>query len=147
MPENYIALYDAPEQAEAIKIVAAAARALESGIACIREDCNFPVPKAGTVDRLKSGVINAAFYRFIVKANKFIVSDACIGCGKCAESCVLNNIELRGGRPIWGGRCTHCMAPRATARIIAAVWAYVSVIRFPSPFQVLSFRAAIIPPQ
>ena len=110
MPENYIALYDAPEQAEAIRIVDAAARSLESGIACIREDRDFSVPKAGNVDRLKSGVINVAFYRFIVKADKFTVSDACVGCGKCAESCVLNNIELRGGKPAWSGRCTHCMA-------------------------------------
>lgn len=110
MPENYIALFNAPEQAEAQKIVDAAAPSLESGIVCIREDRNFPVSKAGTVDRLKSGVVNAAFYRFIVKADKFIVSDVCVGCGKCAESCVLHNIELRGGKPVWGGRCTHCMA-------------------------------------
>lgn len=110
MPENYIALYGAPEKAEAIKIVDAAVPSLESGIACIREDRDFPVSKAGAVDRLKSGVINAAFYRFVVKADKFIVSDACVGCGKCAERCVLKNIELRGGKPVWGGRCTHCMA-------------------------------------
>lgn len=110
MPENYIALYNAPEQAEAIKIVDAAALSLESGIACIQEGRDFPVPRVGMTARLKSGVINAAFYRFIVKADKFLVSDACVGCNKCVESCVLHNIELCGGTPVWGGRCTHCMA-------------------------------------
>ena len=127
MPENYIALYDAPEQAEAIKIVDAAALWLKSGIPCIRDNRNFPVSRAGTVDRLKSGVINVAFYRFIVKANKFIVSDACVGCGKCAESCVLHNIELRGGKPVWGGRCTHCMACICTCPASAIEYGKASI--------------------
>ncbi len=34
----------------------------------------------------------------------------CVGCGKCAAVCVENNIRLRDGRPVWGDRCTHCMA-------------------------------------
>ncbi|MBP9515735.1 MAG: 4Fe-4S binding protein, partial [Clostridia bacterium] len=24
--------------------------------------------------------------------------------------CVLNNIELKNGKPVWGKSCTHCMA-------------------------------------
>lgn len=76
---------------------------------------------------MKCGVINVAFYRFIVKANKFIVSDACVGCGKCAESCVLNNIELRGGKPVWGDRCTHCMACICTCPASAIEYGKASV--------------------
>ena len=38
------------------------------------------------------------------------VTDACIGCGKCERVCVLKNISIREGRPIWGEECTHCMA-------------------------------------
>lgn len=110
MPENYIALYDAPGPAEAQKIVDAARPLLESGIACLRDGRDFPAPKVGAADRLKSGVVNAVFYRFIVKAKPFAVSDACVGCGKCVQSCMLNNIELRNGKPVWGDRCTHCMA-------------------------------------
>ena len=127
MPENYIAVYDAPEQAEAIKIVDAAVFSLESGFACIREGRDFPVPKVRMVGRLKSGVINAAFYRFIVKADNFTVSDACVGCGRCAENCVLNNIELRGGKPVWGGRCTHCMACICTCPASAIEYGKASV--------------------
>ena len=36
--------------------------------------------------------------------------EKCVGCGKCAAVCVENNIRLRDGRPVWGDRCTHCMA-------------------------------------
>ena len=36
--------------------------------------------------------------------------DTCIGCGKCEKACPLNNIKLVDHRPVWGKRCTHCMA-------------------------------------
>ena len=36
--------------------------------------------------------------------------DKCVGCGKCAKMCPLNNIELKNSKPVWGKNCTHCMA-------------------------------------
>jgi len=110
MPENYIALFNAPEEGEARRIVAAARPVLEDGIACIREGRDLPEAEAGVGGRMRSGIINALFYGLIVKAKAFTVSDACIGCGKCQRSCPLGNIRLERGRPIWGARCTHCMA-------------------------------------
>ena len=35
---------------------------------------------------------------------------SCTSCGLCAARCPLNNIVLEGGRPVWKGECTHCMA-------------------------------------
>lgn len=65
----------------------------------------------GVVDFLKSGFINSIFYGFLVNADGFHIQEAkCVGCGKCAELCPLNNITLTGGKPAWGKRCTHCMA-------------------------------------
>lgn len=110
LPENYIALFDAPEQQEAQQIIAAATPTLESGAACIQNGRDFPALKVGTADRLKSGIVNAAFYRFIIKAKPFTVSDACVSCGKCAKVCPLDNVQLVEGKPIWGAQCTHCMA-------------------------------------
>lgn len=57
-----------------------------------------------------SGAVNPIFYKEIVKADAFTVSDACIGCGKCAQRCPLNNIRLNKDKPVWGSNCTHCMA-------------------------------------
>lgn len=110
MPENYIALFDVPEKVEALEIVAAARTVLEHGAACIREGRDFPVYKAGAADKLKSSIVNDVFYKFFIKAKAFTATDACVGCGKCEKACPLGNIQMKDGKPVWGNRCTHCMA-------------------------------------
>ena len=110
MPENYIALFRAPGPEEAHAIVAAAVPGLEEGAERIRRGESLPPVRRGAIDKLKSGPVNAFFYRFIIKAGPFRSTSACVGCGKCAAVCVENNIRLRDGRPVWGDRCTHCMA-------------------------------------
>ena len=110
MHENYITLFNAPQEGEARKIIAAARPVVEEGAALIRAGEDFPARRAGVLDRIRSGPVNAMFYRFIIKGTPFYATSACVGCGKCAEACVLGNIELRDGKPVWGNRCTHCMA-------------------------------------
>lgn len=110
MPENYIAMFDAPGPEEAGRIIRAARPALEQAAERIRAGQDFPSLRVTPADKLKSGLINRAFYRFQIKASLFTVSDACIGCGRCDTVCPLNNIILQDGRPVWGERCTHCMA-------------------------------------
>jgi len=110
MPENYIAMFNAPGEEESRAIVAKAKPVLEKAGELIRQGKNLPVPKAGLLDKLKSGPINEGFYKFYVKADAFFATDACTGCGVCVEACPLNNIHLNNGKPVWGKRCTHCMA-------------------------------------
>jgi flavodoxin/NAD-dependent dihydropyrimidine dehydrogenase PreA subunit len=110
MPENYIALFNAPEEDEARKIIAAARPGLERGAGCIREGRDFPGIQTGVVNRLKSSIVNKLFYRVCIKARPFTVSDACISCGKCEAACPLGNIQIQNRKPFWGDHCTHCMA-------------------------------------
>lgn len=110
MPENYIAMFDVPEPAQARTIIAAAHPVLEQAAACIREGQSFPVRQVRLLDRLKSGIVNALFYRFHVRTKPFTVSDACVSCGRCEQTCPLDNIRLVQGKPVWGRRCTHCMS-------------------------------------
>ena len=110
MPDNYLVMFRAPEQEKARRIVAAARPVLETGAAAVAAGKNFPARKTGALDRLKSGPVNEGFYRFFIKAKRFRTTDACIGCGKCAALCPLGNVTLENGRPVWGDRCTHCMA-------------------------------------
>lgn len=110
MPENYIAMFDAPEEAEAREIIKAAQPAIDSAADCIAAGKALASKKTGIVDSLKSGIVNSGFYAVCVKDKAFTVDDKCISCGKCAALCPVNNIGLKDGRPVWNGKCVHCMA-------------------------------------
>ena len=99
MPENYIALFATPEAEEAGKVVEKAQSDVEAAIASVQAGRKFPAPRNNMGYRIMSGIINPFFYRLIVKADPFRVSDACVGCEQCASRCSLNNIEIRNGKP------------------------------------------------
>ena len=110
MPENYIAMFNAPQKEQARSIVEQAEPGLQKVLTRLRAGQEFPPPRENIYDRFMSGPVNPVFYRFFVKADAFRATDACIGCGKCVELCPLNNIRLENGKPVWGKNCTHCMA-------------------------------------
>ena len=110
MPENYIAMFDVPDAEESARMVAAARPVLETAAGTIRQDRPFPAGRAGAADRLKTGVVNPLFCALFLRSGPFHATDACVGCGKCVQSCPLGNIRLESGKPVWGSRCTHCMA-------------------------------------
>lgn len=110
MPENYIAMFDAPKAEEARKIVEEAEPDIEKVIAYIKAGKEFCLPRNNLYDRFMSGPVNPIFYKFFVKANAFQANDSCIGCGQCVKKCPLNNIHLEQEKPVWSKNCTHCMA-------------------------------------
>lgn len=110
MPENYIAMFDVPEDGEAAKIVKAAKPYIDDVILHIKSGEAFAAPRNNLYDRFMSGPVNPIFYRFFVKADAFRVNGGCVGCGLCAKKCPLNNVRLKDGKPVWGNECTHCMA-------------------------------------
>ena len=110
MPENYIAMFSAPQADEAQKIVAKAEPSIDRAIAAIQNNQPFAPTRNNLYDRFMSGPVNPIFYKFFVKANAFTVSSACIGCGQCVKRCPMNNVTLKDGKPFWGKNCTHCMA-------------------------------------
>lgn len=110
MPENYIAMFSAPKAKDAVKIAERAEPSIREVITRIKAEEAFSLPRKNLYDRLMSGPVNSGFYKFLVKTKAFWVRNTCIGCGKCAEKCPLNNIRLEDGKPVWGKSCTHCMA-------------------------------------
>ena len=110
MPENYIAMFSAPQADEARQIVAKAEPSIDRAIAAIQSNQSFAPTRNNLYDRFMSGPVNPIFYKFCVKADAFTVSDTCIGCGQCAKRCPMNNVTLKDGKPVWGRNCTHCMA-------------------------------------
>lgn len=110
MPENYIAMFNAPQEEEARQIVAKAEPDIDRAVSAILADQSFPSPRHNLYDRFMSGPVNPIFYSFFVKAKAFAAGDICTGCGQCVRLCPTNNISIQNGRPVWGGDCTHCMA-------------------------------------
>ena len=110
MPENYVAMFEVPDQKESAEIILQARPALQEAVNCIRMGEDFPEVPVGLKDKAKSGKIHDVFYKKFVKAEAFYAKNSCVSCGKCVESCVLNNIQLVNGSPVWGENCTHCMA-------------------------------------
>ena len=110
MPENYIAMFSAPQADKARQIVAQAEPSIDRAIAAIQSNQPFAPTRNNLYDRLMSGPVNPIFYKCFVKANAFTASSACISCGQCAKRCPMNNVTLKDGKPVWGKDCTHCMA-------------------------------------
>lgn len=109
MPENYIAMFNAPEEEEAKKIIRAAEPRITVAASRIKKEEKFS-EKRSLPGVITSGLINPLFYSMFIKDRAFKVSDACVGCGLCESLCPLNNIRLENNRPAWNGNCTHCMA-------------------------------------
>lgn len=110
MPENYIALFKAPDAAKAEQIRKAAYPKVRRLATCIRANLRFPERKITTMDKMKSKLTTSPFYALFIHSKGFTVNDACISCRKCEQQCPVRGIEMRGGRPVWTGACTHCMA-------------------------------------
>lgn len=109
MPENYVAMFPVPEEAEAKEIVKKAIPVIDSYAENIAKSEPIPKKRTGIFAGIKSGFINDAFYAFAVKSKDFEANDACVSCGKCARVCITHNIELVSGKPEWGDNCIHCM--------------------------------------
>lgn len=110
MPENYIAMFDAPNWNEAKKIIENAENDIQNVGKQIEAEKEFSTPRNNLYDKTMSDIVNPIFYKFCVKSNSFYAKDSCIGCGKCVTLCPMNNIKFKDGKPIWGKHCTHCMA-------------------------------------
>lgn len=110
MPENYIAMFAVPKPATAQKIIRKAEPQIDEAAEIIAKGERIPEKKISVLDRLKSSIVNPAFYSMFVKDDSFRATEACTGCGQCAQRCPLNNISVADGRPVWHGNCTHCMA-------------------------------------
>lgn len=110
MPENYIAMFDVPNKAQADEIIEKAVPQILNIAERIKNGQPLPEEKVTLGDRFMSSIVNPVFYLTCVSAKGFYSTDACTGCGNCAKLCPLKNIEIVGGKPLWGQSCTHCMA-------------------------------------
>jgi len=110
MPENYAALFDVPDGETARRIIEAAQPAAESVAQSVASRLPLERKAVSSADRLKSSLVHLLWRTFTLGDRRFRTSASCVGCGSCAALCPVNNISLPDGRPVWNGRCIHCMA-------------------------------------
>lgn len=110
MPENYIALFQAPPLDTSLKIIDQAKEHVHRVSVLMKRGQKYSPYPVSFKDRINSGIVNILFYPLFVHSRKFYATKACISCGKCVKDCPLKNIRLENGKPVWEDRCTHCMA-------------------------------------
>ena len=110
MPGSCVAFLEDPDVAHARQMNQRARIQLRKLVCRINACQPLDPVRVGPLDRFMSMAANPVFYRFIIGRSGFDVTSRCVGCGKCAQVCPLNNIQMVQGRPQWGKRCTHCMA-------------------------------------
>lgn len=110
MPENYIAMFTAPNDEQSSRIIAKQTKNIRNTANLISSGKKLDAVNVNTVGKLKSGIVNTAFYALCVSAKKFRTTEKCVSCGKCEKVCPLSNITIKDGKPVWGKDCTHCMA-------------------------------------
>ena len=65
--------------------------------------------KRNTIRAIKFTANN--LYNDVASLDKQFYADSkCIGCGLCEKICPVQNIKLESGKPVWQGRCEHCVA-------------------------------------
>ena len=112
MPRNYVAndAYPMLEKDEIERRILNARDQLVAVAEDIRSGRNLSARHVFLFETLVTVPFNPVWCKYKLTATDFYTTDKCIGCGKCAKLCPLNNISLKDGKPIWSNSCTHCMA-------------------------------------
>jgi ferredoxin/flavodoxin len=105
MCSNYVLMYDMKQDvASAAAASDAALRPIVSDIAARREN------KIGH-SLFLANIINKNFTRSAPgKDRGYRISDACTGCGLCAQICPVSNIRMENGKPVYAHHCEVCVA-------------------------------------
>lgn len=112
MPETYIGMagFKLDSEENARKKIAAADEKLSRLLPRLTNNERFSEMVVGGLPWLKTYLVNPGFNQYATDDRKYLSTEKCIHCGKCAKVCPLQNITLVEGRPKWNGNCTMCMA-------------------------------------
>lgn len=110
MPNNYIVLGNVDtKEVEQKKLLEAEDRLKNiNSIIKERKEGVYQLEK-GFMPGILTSIINPMFIKKGIDTKKFYVNDKCTGCGLCESICNCQTIKLQG-KPIWGKKCSQCLA-------------------------------------
>lgn len=108
MPDNFLVSFSMPGEDQALSILRQALPRLDQIAQTIAAGDTLP-PSSSKGGWLLSGLVNWGFSHFMMSSKAFTVSDACVGCGKCAAECPVGNITLTGGKVRFSNHCSFCL--------------------------------------
>lgn len=80
-------------------------------VASIIKQCRkIPFRHVTVLEKMFIIPIAAVYMTYMQSSKDFYSNSKCVGCGKCAAVCPVNNISIKNKRPVWKGPCAHCMA-------------------------------------
>lgn len=111
MPNVYVLLpgFDVDKKEVERKKLAAAPARIDEIAAQVKRREHVTDVTLGSWPRLKTTVVYPLFLKYGINTKKFRSTDACISCGRCAEVCPQENINLADGRPQWDDDCSSCL--------------------------------------
>lgn len=110
LPDNYIIMFDTPDEETQKKTIRSANIKLANVINNIsRRKKSVNVKFTPMILFYKA--FNFVFTKFLNGTSKFEVKDNCIGCGLCKDICNSQAIEIIDNKPVWiKNSCVHCLA-------------------------------------
>lgn len=110
MPDNYLPIYSAPSQAVQTRDFDALKRQIPGMAADILARKASGIEKSKLrIDRYISPLTYPAVYKFKEMDRHYWLTEACNGCGICAQTCPFDNIRMAEQKPQWQHQCEMCM--------------------------------------
>lgn len=112
MPRNYIAsnTYPELEREEILRRISTSRDKTDEAAECIRKGERLRARYVFLFEKIITLPFTPIWIKLKQPSKDFHTTEKCVGCGKCAKVCPINNIRMENKRPVWIKSCAHCMA-------------------------------------